>query len=292
MNTRKFVARFYAPLGVGLGLLVAGTMLEFSEKDLRSSSLRVSVLGVSVELPIPERYKSEALARLVVFMVAGIFVAFGLSTDFSHHFPKRLKMDVFFDIEGIEKSLKVFDNEDRKALRFDDNWRASLKLYDSVVKEAFREILTAEGADDSAVSAIVRANLHSHGETSFVVERVSLLRYRICESSGHLDHRVDAPGVPSFGWRTEFALRPTVHDHLQIGFWDLFRGKYLLCPEFKQIFRVHGYSATKAMDHTVIGATKVITLPVPWIEKTIYLWREEKLGLAVPIAYAVYYWNA
>jgi hypothetical protein len=292
MTTVKFLTRFYVPILIGLGLIVAGTLLSFPEGSIQAPTLKVSLLGLSAELPVPDRLRSEVVARCLFWIVGSAFGLFGLTADFSSFFPRRLKMDVFFDTQGISESIDAYPNSARQTLRVDQSWKDQLHRYDSVVKETLREILLAEGADVRSANALKRANLHAHGETTLVVRRVSPLCYRICESDGHLEHRVDAPGVRSFAFRTEFALRPTAHDYIQIRIRDVLCGGHLLRPEFKQVLRVHGFAGARAIDHVVVGATMIRVVPVPWIGRTVYFWRDGEHGKTVPIAYAVYYWSA
>lgn len=290
MSSLRLTLRFYLPFLLSILLVGAGLLLEFSDSDLLSPTFEVSFLGLTINLPMPARYRSEIFARLLICSAGVLFLGFALSANFASYFPARLRMDVFFDQEGLEDSLLAFfRTQDSASLHLDAAWKEHIERYDSVVKEALREILRSEGADESAASAVDRNNMHAHGETSFVVGRVSPVRYRICESDGYLEHRVDAPGNPSFGFRTEFSLRATAHDHLRVRLSDLLRGGHLLRPEFKQIFRVKGFESAKTIDHIVIGATRVRILPLPWVGRTIYLWRDEERNVVVPIAYAVYY---
>lgn len=292
MTIRSFVLRFYVPLIVGVGLIVLGLSADFvigpSGIPLEMS---VGLPGLAVMIPLPAKI-AEKWIPVLTFVSGGMaIVILGITTDFSKFFPKTFRIDVFFDIEGLQAVLNSFPQSALSAVHLDPEWHQRVQTYDCLVRDTLEELCKKVGANKHMLDThlVNRATLHAHGKTTFKAERIGLLSYRIVESEGYLDHTVDTPKAEICYFRTEFSLRSTRHDHVRPHIRDLLRG-HLLRPEFKQTLRVGaGVIEAKILDHTVIGMTKVRIIPFPSFSSTVYLWLQEDNRKTVPVAYAVYY---
>jgi hypothetical protein len=287
-----FVVRFYGPLLLAIVLL----LLALSVKGVTESGhlrMHFSVFpGFHLEGDLPACFQRAWVPRSL-FGVWGVgLVAASLLTDFAHYFPTTLRMDVYFDDDGLRRELAQFTAEELGSVGMDTTSLANgAAEYESQLK---RSLATQWGRIDKAyaldTSGITRGNVHGKGETTFVVERIGVLTYRIVESHGQLAFAADVPGRASKEFSTFFELRDSPYNHIRPSFLALVRnGALMLRPEFKQILIAGPRRGPGGQfDHVVVGLTRIQLLPIPDFGNTVYLWKRSDRG-AVPIAYAVYY---
>ena len=272
-----------------LSLIVAGLALIALAVANKVDAAKLPGLGEVLKLKLDKL--PGWVGRLVVVLVGLGLILAGFGRDVSTLFPRHLRMDVYFDLPGLRSEVaSVFDKQELQELGVRQGWESRTLLYDQALKEHLATLWELQEAGSGVDTAYVaRETLHAHGKTSFIVERVGLLSYRLIESVGELKHRIDVPRIvsPLRQFKTEFELRPSAGDHLRPRSILRFLKKgYTLQPRFKQIL-TKGRDLVE-FDHEVIGATKVHVFPMPKFGNTIYLWRDPDGGL-VPVAYAVYY---
>jgi hypothetical protein len=281
--------RFYAPILLGLGVLSLARSVRATADPLKVS---VHLLLFSFELPTPQWLKGATGARISILILSVCLLGFGGSADFSRFFPNKLRMDVYFDLDGTDRELTRFTPDERRLLSLaPEPWDSAQAAYVSDMKQHL-----AARTGSSTVSPVVdtlgisRTNTHGRGQTTFVVEREGMFRYRIVESEGEMLLVSDVPNRLLEPAKTQFTLTDSPMNHLRpsllqiIGVRDL-----ILMPRFKQIIHSsNNASAVAPFDHMVLGVTKVSVLPAPQFGSTIYL-LELQSGKRVPIGYAIYY---
>lgn len=221
-------------------------------------------------------------------VVACIMFAFNI--DFSKYFPTALRMDVYFDVRGIERTMNLFSDQTWKDILLVENWHSLIGQYDAEVSVSLDRLWKSRGIQGTPPPEDFRRELlHARGETTFKVEKVGWLAYKIVEGDGRLEYELDVPKKPTRRFRGEFYLRDTAANHIRPSLLELMRSCSVeLRPEFKQVFSIEEGGADAPFDHIVIGMTKVLLLPVPSFSNTLYLWKARN-GRIVPIAYCVYY---
>jgi hypothetical protein len=281
--------RFYAPILVGIAVLSFTRSVRATKDPLKVS---IQFLLFAVDLPTPRWLKGARGARFAVAVLGVSLIGFGASADFSRFFPNKLRMDIYFDQNGIERELTRFTPDERLLLGLaPEPWDAYQGAYVSDMKQHLAmEIGSSTASPILDTLGITRANTHGRGQTSFVVEREGLFRYRIVASEGEMLVVADVPNRMLRPAKTIFTLTDSPMNHLRptplqlLGIRDL-----VLMPRFKQIIRLSNAATDIApFDHMVLGVTKVSVLPAPQFGSTVYL-LELSDGQRVPIGYAIYY---
>jgi len=291
-NSARFTLRFYAPLAVAVLLLL---LMIFSPKLILNESqvkleagFQIGVLGIKV--PLATWLEHVWVIRAVLMSVIAANLVFALTIDFSLYFPSKLRMDVYFDVRGLERTLSLFTNESGGEAFLADDWHTLVSEYDRDVSASLDGLWKKRGFQGTPTQdEYVRDLLHARGETTFKVNKIGWLVYKIVESQGLLEYELDVPKKPRRRFRGEFYLRDSVANHIRPSLRDLLRSpSVILRPEFKQVFAIEEGGADAPFDHILVGMTRVLLLPVPSFSNTLYLWKA-KNGRAVPVAYCVYY---
>ena len=293
MNTAgRFALRFYLPLAFALFLVL---LFIFSPKIIPDGSqvkleagFQIGIFGIKV--PLATLVEQIWVIRGTLIAVVLACVMFAFNVDFSKYFPTLLRMDVYFDIRGIERTLNLFADQTRKDILLAENWNSLVAQYDEEVSVGLDQLWKSRGIQGTPPPEEFRRELlHAQGETTFKVEKVGLLAYKIVEGDGRLEYELDVPKKPKRRFRGEFYLRDTAANHIRPLLLELLRSRSVeLKPEFKQVFSIEEGGADAPFDHIVIGITKVFLLPIPSFSNTLYLWKARN-GRVVPIAYCVYY---
>jgi hypothetical protein len=307
-----FLYRFYGSIVVGVVLVglavllrgsvpvsrVAGTAsstggdLGDGGRDRASDdesyiTLQVPLFAFSVQLPW--RFKRSSVVRSALLLGALFLFWQAASVDFASIFPSRMGVEVFYDVDGIRKTLKEFTPDELRDVNVPRDWEARLPGYDQVIR---RHLATAwHDTDPKAASDtgfIHRENLHARGETTFLLERLGFLDYHVRESEGVLDQMVDAPGATFPSFRTSFSLRNTPDDFIHATIPEvLSRGSIILKPRFKEAIATDARGASVQIDHVIVAMTKVHLWYYPRLGRTLYLWVAPD-GKLVPVGYGVY----
>jgi len=287
-----FFARFYIPIIAGVVVAIVAYMLKEVKRDgLPEIGIDIPLTPLKLKLPLPRALKRIWFSRLSLYALAVLLMIWGLDADFSKFFPAHLRMDVFFDELGIQRVLAEFDSSELRSAGVMEGWTACRSKYDESVKSALaRSWARIDPVYVSDTAGMISENTHGRGSTSFVVERVGTLAYRIVESRGELQHSADIPGKEIRPFTTFFELRDSPQNHIRPKLLDLVRRPVVMIrPEFKQALSSDPRRGTYVpFDHIMAGMTHVRLLPFPAFGSTVYLWRGSCAG-SVPVGYAVYY---
>jgi hypothetical protein len=213
------------------------------------------------------------------------FAIVAITRDYARFFPSLLRMEVFYDREGIQATLDALSPHDRDELHVAPRWAEARDSYyqglDRELRTALPDVTPFFGGGDSAV--------HSAGETTFIVKKVSgWQRYHIDDSQGELLHTLELPNRPPRQLLTAFVKLNTSDDYLAPSFSDLVvRRAFVMRPRFKQYFGASKVALGTPFKVAIIAVTRVTVFPLPDFSNTLYLAKVEGTGL-VPIAYAVY----
>lgn len=151
-----------------------------------------------------------------------------------------------------QQSLATMPARELAAVGIPDGWINRVGGYEIAVRD---RLLAEWGADVSEweprAAALNRENLRGRGETTFIVERVGWLTYRIAESRGELRHTAETPLVAAIEFRSEFYLRPTQFDLIRGSLRDFLGAPLLLRPSFNQVVMVPRRPSQEIVfDHT------------------------------------------
>jgi hypothetical protein len=249
-------------------------------KDQKVFTVKFEHFGLNIDFPI----KSFLLQKIVLVVLAFFSLTFYISYDFSGFFPKKLKMEVYFDKAGIDDCLEMFSQEEIESLHIlSKNYEKYQSDYYEKINVEARKILHLE------FLSLNKKYLHSEGETTFIVKKgKGIQTYYIEESEGELKHFVEIPKTETKTFNTYFEKVNSPTDKINATFFDIFvKNKVILKPRFKQIIAEDIKSEGKMFDHILAGYTVLRFFPYPKYSNTIYLLELENVGL-IPVGYAVY----
>lgn len=239
--------------------------------------------GVSlftIKVPLPKVW----LVRTILFCSSVATLSTLLFVDFSVFFPEELKVQAFFDQEGIRVSLKAFSDDELKRLGIPDNYEQfQKKYYDDV------NIVLGEFFQKSKDTIFRGKDFYSIGAISFVVQKLDgIQNYYIKEAGGQLKHTLVRPNTLPLTFRTSFEKRYSRHDYLSPSLKEIFiKYTVIIQPRFKQIFEKDEKSGGETFDHILVCVTKVYFFPFPRLSNTIYMTELEGIGL-IPVGYGIY----
>lgn len=298
MPEQSILLRFYLPILVGFFVVNLARSVKVGGEsqrlviDLLFFTFPLPLPATVRDWPLPSWLKSERGVKGSVLVAGLAMIFFGLGADFSRFFPAVLKMDVYFDKDGIQRELSYLSAAERLTLRIaPEPWDSVQAAYVTEIKAhltAFWRVGAQGQIPDT--SGMARSNTHASGQTTFAVTRDGLLKYRIVDSEGELDVVADVPNRPLQPMRTFFSLTDSPHNHLRPSLANLLLGREMVIdPKFKQILGAPSTDPKLApFDHIVVGATRVSILPVPNFSPSVYL-LEQADGRRVPIGYAIYH---
>ncbi len=288
---RAFVYRFYFPLVLSLTLAVVATLIPSlitpSTTILEAELIKIGVLGIKI--PLAEWSENVWIARLAIYGWAAALFAYGVSLDFSKYFPTRLKFDVYFDVKGIERTLNQIPSGHWARLELDADWKDDLPEYDQDVVASLRALWASQNMPNMwPHDPALRDLLHASGETTFVVNRIGFLTYKITQSEGSLAYEADIPRQKRQTFRGAFHLRDSDSNYIRPNLLTLLKSPtILIAPQFMQVFQLDAWPTSGTFDHILVAATRISLIPVPAIGDTLYLWKSHKGGW-IPIAYCIY----
>ena len=266
--------QIYIPFFTALSLVLIAIKSRFGKEVL----LSINKFGFEINI-------TKNIAGRVAFVIGAFTIlSYYLCFDYSKYFPSHLEMEVFYDEKGINESLSVFSDDELKSIGAKPYNRKSAYAYYAILDAKLKSILGYQQFF-STVNGIV----HSKGETSFIVQKISgIHNYYITESKGELIHVLEVPGKASLRCLSFFEKLSSSNDYIRPNIWQiLIKGEVILCPRFKQIIAEKNRSTSVLFDHTLLGLTKVYLIPYPHFSNTVYFFKSKTDGL-VPIGYAVY----
>lgn len=272
------LTKLYLPIIIFVCLIIFFFILKRQDEELYIISF--GKFGLSIKIPIDS---FEFKKGLLIFCSI-ISLSSYLFYDFSEFFPKRLKMEVFFDEEGIDQQLTLFSKDELDNLHIlSQNISAYQSGYYDLMNSEAKKLLKLD------FFSVNRKDVHSEGETSFIIQKISgIHNYHLKESKGELRHLLEKPKCPIKEYYTFFDKITSPSDKMTPSFNDIFiKNKIILKPRFKQIISERIKSKGKVFDHILGGYTIVNIFPYPKFSNTLYLLELDNVGL-IPIGYAVY----
>lgn len=238
-------------------------------------------------IPIP----TVLAVRIVITTLSCLFLAYPAFRDYSSIFPKFLLMEVFFDDEGTSKVIKSFNRRELAEFGLVENWRPEKGKYFEAIES---KLMRRKDIPAPSQFKFHDPSFHvfSKGSTTFVVKKIAGFQtYKIVSADGALEHCCEKAGEATYKFTSEFELLVSPQKSISVKLWNIYLPisngwTYILSPSFKQIFR--NSEGEQCWDHTLVAVTKVRYFPIPSIGKTLYLYRPDPLGPAVPIGYVVY----
>jgi hypothetical protein len=275
-STLYVIVKLYGPLVVSVVFLVASFFVPGSEAMTMIELQPMELFAVDLPIPTPVLVRGMLLVASI-----GALSCFAIY-DYAAFFPRYLRMEVFFDDDGIRRSIATL-----KLNAVQNNWLVG--EYSKQRSHYFDAVDTKIESLGYArtFSLADRHTIHSNGHTWFVVEPVvGWQRYRVVEAKGELQHVLEVPGSPAAQLLTFFEKVPTGEDYFTVSWTHPFR--ILLKPRFKQMLAIDRESTRSTFQFIIVGLTLAQIFPWPGFSNTVYCADFEGVGL-VPIAYAVYH---
>lgn len=294
-NSRAFANRFYIPILLSVVLLALAAftpkILTLSSPAALEAEIKVAIIGIKIPLATFEQ--SAAVVKAVIVSVAVLLFLYGANINFSKYFPQRLKLNAYFDIPGIERTILSFTEKHIQQLEIASDWQHHVAEYDNDVVSSLKGVWRQQGLIDPwPDNESPRNYFQCAGETTFIVERKGFLTYKIVEAKGDLAYIADFPRRDRRTFRGLFNLRDTSASYIRPKVRDLIKTPtVLIAPQFMQVFRIEAWNdagATGPFDHILLAATKLTLLPTPSFGDSLYLWKTST-GKWIPIAYCVYH---
>lgn len=235
--------------------------------------------ALRVVLPsLPEfdvsRTKFPRVASGVVFSAIMMFIGI---RDYSFLFPSRLNVDIYFDDEGLEKTLKIFSG----TIKVMSDYRAERDAYIVEINHQLTQI------SNNFELNTLRGRISGSGSLTFLISKQydGVQKYKIEKANGRISYR-DSMHRGMSPMDMEFNLAATDSNEIDVDF-DAFAFKHVvfIMPEFTHYVY---YSPTDIrMMANVVAATAVRFFPYPEISRTLYLVRRQ--GNLIPIGYGIYF---
>ncbi len=268
-NVWPFVTTFFA-----VALAIFGGRFGFLGKGQVTIPIKIGF----VDGPITVR--TPTAVRVALVLTALSTLAFGLTRDYSRHFPNTYNLEVFFRDSAVETALAKLTAADHRLLSIDDNWKAEKRRRLTGLRRRVKKLAGVEFPFDTNPGAI-----NSVGTVNFNVNKVGVgQRYEVSrESKGELTHTYETPGSTE-KFYSVFQLKPAADRHLEISVGDQLRGAALLRVEYKQLLYL---SPTDLhYDQDILAVTKTRFFPWVTVYDTLYLVQSETAGKWIPIGIA------
>jgi hypothetical protein len=279
MGDLLILGRLYLPL---LFAILTFTYIFIVRKSAEKVEIPINIFSI-IEFKLP--ISSGIVKKVLLIILTLILIGSYLTRDYSKLFPSELDMEVFYDEEGLKKTIDILTPDEKKTIGINyldyDKYQA---VYYDALDEKVKEILKCND-----FFKIKNGIVHSSGMTTIKVEKINgFQNYYITESKGRLDHTCEAPNIESVSFSSSFDKINSSNDYLKPDLYRIFfNGEIILNTLYKQILSEGWRSNPVPFHHTVIGVTKIYLFPFPRYSNTLYLYKHDKGGL-IPIAYAVY----
>jgi len=271
------ILALYFPIVIALVAVIFAFRFSPSERLI----LKLPLPFVDWDLPVT----NKLLQRFVLVGLALALVSWTIFRDYSPFFPTKMTLRVFYDTDGIDRSVRELPSV----------WRTNLKIkdYSATASQDYRHKL------DATLGKVLKKDLffstpdgvvYSEGAVEFVVAKQGggFQCYHIAKSSGELMHSLERPGLQPTQFRSSFSLLPSEGDEIEPSIGDiLLRGGAVINPQFRQVLWANASSDAVLFDHTLVGVSRVCLFPYPVCRKTLYCLVASD-GSLTPVAYAVY----
>lgn len=271
------ILKLYGPIAVSLMLFFILFKIKDSSKTV-TIPLSIGFIGTQIDV------KSKTLKQLLTFLsIIAVFSSY-LVYDYSTFFPEQLEMEVFFDKEGIESSLKNYDKDELELLSVVEDYEKYKDIYYHDLDDAVNKMISID-----SFYSFSNGVLHGYGSTVFKVKKIEgIQNYYIVKSEGSIKHVLERPNEMEISFVSYFEKIKSRNDYLKPTLADIYlKQEIIIKPMFKQIIAENKKSSGTTFNHILYGVTKIHFFPFPYFENTIYLFKYKDVGL-IPIAYSIY----
>jgi hypothetical protein len=230
-----------------------------------------------------EQHSNIGLVRIVLVFVAGVLLASLAVRDYSQFFPQRFNVKVFFDEEGIDKTLRQFTDDEATSLRLASDWQTARRKYfqDMNARLAAKQLSFRFQIDDGLTNGSGVGELKGR-----LLDRWGFQKYRLSEGGGRLTFATTVAGGRPTQLFTSYSLLDTNLNEIEVSLADIYLLRpIVIMPEFKQM--IYLTAEEELVDHILATATKIKFAPFVDIGWTLYLYKQSD-GWRVPIGYAIY----
>ena len=274
--------KLYGPLALSITIL--SLLLAIDSNSFSAKAVIVPFGLLSFEIQI----SSLLLVRCAIIAGAALPLVAFLIYDFSKFFPDRFELTVFFDADGIARTLSLLSPSERILLRIPEEYEQDRrKYYEKMDQDLARtfsdnpEYIAGEG-----FYALNAGRIRGEGVTSFKLSKIGggLQYYRIDAAEGNIRQVLEREEKADFSFESRFDLYPSAADLIRGSVIDIYwRREFLFRPTFKQV--LSDRSDRRKIHHLIISAFKVYFFPYPHVSDILYLW---ECGEArIPVAYAL-----
>ncbi|MGB7290550.1 MAG: hypothetical protein WBD99_00050 [Thermodesulfobacteriota bacterium] len=262
-----------------IGIFALILMFFFSKEG--QSNITFTFFNLNYQLPV----KSVFAIRFTLLIIAFVLFSVPAFQDYTTFFPSHYEMEVFFDDDGIEKSLKEFSASEIESFNISKNWKYEKMQYFRKLNEDVFKTLGINNFFD-----LRGGYIYSIGETKVFIEKTKgWQRYYIREASGFLTHYLEKPNEQKRQFNSRFILLSTPDNFIDVTLSDIyFRHTKILRPQFKQMASLTPTGEKILYHHSLITITKVRFFPIIKINNTVYFIRGKDAFHLIPIGYAVY----
>jgi hypothetical protein len=235
---------------------------------------------LDLEITISNAQLLKSCIIVALTMVASAYAFY----DYTSLFPQRLQMEVFFDRDGLAKSLSIFRQEELNSLHMILEGENHRDRYFASVDAEVQKILKV-----SSFFRVTSGSAHSVGEVSNVIEKVDgIQKYHVASSRGELLHILEVPGFAVQKFYSRFDRLASHYDYIDVNVGQLlFYGGIILRTEYKQMIVQSQMDEGVGFKTSLVAVTRARIFPWPNVSNTVYCARFPGIGL-VPVAYAVY----
>lgn len=268
------ILKLYAPFISSVALIIWALKTSFGSTPI----VTISRFGFDFVLTRNLAGKIAIIVGVISLLSTYIYL------DYSKFFPSHFEMEVFYDEQGIERSLSVFTSEELQALGCLKFNKYGAEKYYRSLDERLGLLLHYKG-----FFSVRDGIVHSKGETSFKVQQTDgVHNYYISDVNGELAHTLEMAGKPSVNFLSFFEKLPSPNDYVRPPLLELFlKQEVIIAPKFKQILAEKNRSDGVIFDHVLVGVTKIYLVPYPRYSNTVYFVETKNYGV-IPIGYAVY----
>jgi hypothetical protein len=229
--------------------------------------------------------------RPFLMVLVLIFLALPAFRNYHGLFPKHMKIQVFYDANGIESTLRMFSEAERGELRIEEDWRKA-KYY-----QLYLDKLDALIRRFHLPSHIkFNESTHAEGEVTISIRRIrGLQKYQIEEIKGQLRFAFPtAFGNPNI-IRDDFELLPSKANVISVSLKDIYIGwTIIMQPRFNQYVTISPTHHFHVKELELIGITKLRFFPfidcgrtVFFVEDTHLLNKQSDKPKLIPIGYQI-----
>lgn len=273
-----------APLILALTSILAALFVPDAKKQVACEF--IIKLGTYFQIPLPNATTCKAsllIPTLIFVAIAICAIIWAVFRDYAKFFPREFQIKVYFDEEGIKKTIAKFG--DLRQLNLEGLWEKKRKEYFSR--------LNKDLSDNHIpfVFSLARGETIGEGKGCFEAklnEYWAFQRYKIEKANGEITFKTISRGSQQEqNVDTQYELLNVDTCLIEPSIMDIYiRRSALIMPEFKQLIKL-SQGAPPRYDHFLTAATKVKIWPCVDIGKTLYLVRGNEDGY-IPIGYAIY----